>query len=88
MDSGRYNATNSSFLANASVTFTNVPVDQHGNITIPDKDISELLQKFGVVEICLIGDNSEAGDEHDAEEIVLKTLWLGASGMRRKKRRT
>lgn len=77
---GAYTATNSSFLANASVTLSNIAVDENGNLSIPEKDISELTQKFGMVEICLVGDNSEEGSEHDGEEIVMKTFWFGSSG--------
>jgi hypothetical protein len=77
MDYQFYNSTNAAFLAHASVTVTNVALDEHGVARIPEKEIAELSAKYGLVEICLIGDN---GEENESEEIVMSTFRFGTSG--------
>eukprot|EP00026_Physarum_polycephalum_P000988 Phypoly_transcript_00989.p1 GENE.Phypoly_transcript_00989~~Phypoly_transcript_00989.p1 ORF type:complete len:1232 (+),score=279.53 Phypoly_transcript_00989:210-3698(+) len=76
MDFQSYVSTNAAFLAHASVTVTNVALDEHGVARIPEKEIAELAAKYGLVDICLIGDN---GEENESEEIVMSSFRFGTS---------
>lgn len=68
--------TNSSFLLFASKTITNLHVDANGIATLPKNETAELLAKYGVLEVILVGDQSQVGDADDGEEVSMRSFYL------------